>query len=703
MKNDKLEYLSEQIYLLMENDDYKPMKFKDFAYIFDMHSKNQKNLLSNALNYLISEKKIKYIKNRYLLMDSGIYEGIFEKGRGSFGFVSTKELDEDIFVAGKDTMDAFSGDTVRVEIIKEKQEGKKREGKITEIIKKVKRETVGTFYKEKTFGFVVSDNPSFTNDIYIPKSGIKYAKDKDKVVVEITDFPKGKNWVGRINKVLGHLGDEGLEIESLLYEYDIQRDFSQKVLKEAKALDFDGFDKFKDKRRDLTDKNIFTIDGKTAKDLDDAVSIKKEKDGYILSVYIADVSTYVRKNGEIDKEAYERGTSVYFPDRVIPMLPKALCENLCSLNPKEKKKAFSVDIKINKDGKIIGYDFYKSLIVSKAKFVYDEVNELFEGSKNLPREYYIYEDDLNMMKELYKLLKNRRILEGNLDFDGDESVISVEDGVVKDVTLRKRGTAERIIEQFMLAANTSACEFFSSLGVNGIYRVHEEPDKEKIGDFVRFARALGYKIRLHDGHYSSELQEFLKDVQGDKNESLLKTVLLRCMKKAVYTTENKGHFALSIEHYTHFTSPIRRYPDLMVHRVLNNILSGTVNLDNPEKEREKMEKRAVHLSKKERQSEEIEREADKIFICEYMDGFIGESFEGKISGFSSKGMYVKLENGIEGVIYLNNLKDDYYIYDEEHYSLVGREFAKRYTMGDSINVKLIGVSKLKREVEFCII
>lgn len=703
MKNDKLLYLSEQIYLLMKNDDYKPMKFKDFAYIFSLHSKNQKNLLSNALNHLISEKMIKYVDGRYSLTTNKVYEGIYDKGKGLFGFVSVDELDEDIFVLGSDSMDAFSGDKVKVEIIKEKQGDKKREGRIIEITSKVKRQTVGTFFKEKTFGFVVSDNPKFTNDIYIPKSGIKYAKNKDKVVVEITDFPKGKNWVGRITKVLGHQGDEGLEIESLIYEYDIPNDFSRDAIKESKELDFDSFDKFKGKRKDLTNENIFTIDGITAKDLDDAVSIKKDGKDYILSVHIADVSNYVRRNSEIDKEAYERGTSVYFPDRVIPMLPKALCENLCSLNPNEKKKAFSVDMRINNQGKLISYEFNKSIIMSKARFVYDEVNELFEGSKDLKEEYYRFKDDLFLMKELYEILRKRRFKEGNIDFDVDENEIIVKDNVVTDVRLRHRGIAERIIEQFMLIANTSACEFFSSMGVNGIYRVHEQPDKEKISDFVRFANALGYKLRLHDEHYNKELQQFLKDIEGDKNEQLFKTVLLRCMKKAVYTTENKGHFALAIQNYTHFTSPIRRYPDLMVHRVLSNILLGNINLDNLEKEREKMEKKANHLSKTERISEEIEREADKIFICEYMDRFIDEEYTGRISGFSQKGMYVKLKNGVEGIIYFNNLKDDYYIYDDEHYSLIGREFGKKYTMGEEINIKVISVSKLKREVEFCII
>jgi len=307
------------------------------------------------------------------------------------------------------------------------------------------------------------------------------------------------------------------------------------------------------------------------------------------------------------------------------------------------------------------------------------------------------------MKELYEVLKNRRYAEGNLDFDVDENFITVENSVVTDISLRERGTAERLIEQFMLVANTSACEFFSSMGLNGIYRVHEHPDKEKLMGFVKFVNALGYKLRLHDDHYSKELQEFLKSVEGDKNEQLFKTVLLRCMKKAVYTTENKGHFALAIENYTHFTSPIRRYPDLMVHRILSNILLGNINLNNLEKEREKMEKKASHLSKMERRSEEMEREADKIFICEYMSNFIDEEYSGRVSGFSSKGMYVKLENNIEGVIYFTNLDDDYYIYDEEHYSLVGREFGKRFTMGDKINIKVISVSKLKREVEFCII
>ncbi|EDS72717.1 ribonuclease R [Anaerofustis stercorihominis DSM 17244] len=704
MKNDKLLYLSEQIISVMENDEYKPMKFNDFAFIFDMHSKNQKNLLSNSLNYLIKEKKIKYINNRYSPTCSNIYEGVFEKGRGLFGFVNVEGLDEDIFVVGSESMDAFSGDKVKVEVIKEKEGDRKREGRIVEITEKVKRQTVGTFYKEKTFGFVVSDNPNFTNDIYIPKAGIKYAKNKDKVVVEITDFPKDKkNWVGKITKVLGRKDENGVDIEALIYEYDVPYEFSHLALKEADELEFDSFDKFKGKRKDLTDVNIFTIDGPTAKDLDDAVSIVKKENEYVLSVHIADVSNYVKRNSEIDKDAYERGTSIYFADRVIPMLPKTLCENLCSLNPKEEKKAFSVDMRINKEGKLLDYNFYKSIIKSKAKFVYDEVNELFDGSKDLREEYYTYEEDLNTMKELYELLRQRRYVEGNLDFDVDENFITVENGVVTDVSLRERGIAERIIEQFMLVANTSACEFFSSMGLNGIYRVHEEPDKEKLSGFIKFANALGYKLRLHDGHYSKELEEFLKTIEGDKNEQLFKTVLLRCMKKAVYTTENKGHFALAIENYTHFTSPIRRYPDLMVHRILSNILLGNIDLNNLEKEREKMEKKANHLSKMERRSEEMERESDKIFICQYMENFIDEEYEGRVSGFSSKGMYVKLNNSIEGVIYFTNLNDDYYIYDEEHYSLVGRDFGRRFTMGDKINIKVISVSKLKREVEFCII
>ncbi len=613
-------------------------------------------------------------------------KGIYEQ-KGSFAFVSSNNLDEeDIYISKYDSHGAFSLDEVLVEIIKEGSKEKKAEGKVLKIITRSVTKTIGTFHKEKTFGFVVSDNPKIFEDIYIPKSQIKKARNRQKVLIEIIEYPKTgkKKCVGKILKAYDNNESHEADIMSLIYEFNLPYEFEESTLKEASSLRKVDYKSERKRRVDLTKENIFTIDGSDAKDLDDAVSVKYEDGIYTLGVHIADVSFYVGENTFIDEAAYERGTSVYFPGYVVPMLPRVLCEDLCSLNPDSEKFTLSCEITIDDTGKVKGYKFFESVIKSYSKLTYENVNNLLKGDKTLKKEYYDLEEDLLVMKELASKLNLRRKQKGSIDFDVLEGYIEIDDyGVVKDIRNRVRGVSERIIEEFMLAANTCACEFFAFSNVPGIYRAHPEPEGEKLEDYADFAKSLGFNLRLREGHLASVLQEFLKKIEGQSTEHLLKTAMLKCMKKAVYTNEHIPHFALAIEHYTHFTSPIRRYPDLLVHRTIKSILKAEVDFSKVEVMDTILNEKAKHCSKREQVATECERQGDK--------------------GISSFGMFIALENTVEGLVTLNSMKDDYYEYDTKNHRLIGREFGRIYKLGDEVDVALVSSSKLLRQIDFEIV
>ena len=522
------------------------------------------------------------------------------------------------------------------------------------------------------------------------------------VQVEVIKFPKLPNEKreGKIINILGKSTDPGMDMMALVYKYGFSSKFNQSTIKEAENIKID-YSKEVEKRKDLREERIFTIDGKSAKDLDDAVGIIKKDSGFKLFVSIADVSFYVKENGLIDQEAYKRGTSVYFPDRAIPMLPKVLSEDLCSLNPAEDKLTFTAEIDFDNDGKILNTDFYKSIIRSQARFTYEKVNELLEGSKDdLSKGYLLLESDLQIMQQLAQMLYDRRMREGSIDLDIAEANLEVDnDGNVLDIQQRNRGIAERMIEEFMLIANKSVAEFIHHTNITSIYRVHDDPDKEKMDDFTHFVSLLGYNLRLNKNYISAKLNDFLSNLKGEDSEYLLKKILLRALKKAEYRTDKTSHFALAFQYYTHFTSPIRRYPDLMIHRILSRIIDGNLTSDYIDWLNANLREIALKSSINERKAEEAEREAEKIKIAQYMYHKKGEIFDGVVSSIMNFGMFVQLSNMAEGLIRYSDMQDDYYEADLARLSAVGQKSGKVIKVGDKVSAQVIEVDTENGEID----
>ncbi len=701
----------ETIKEIIDRKDYKPLKYKDFCYLLQITKQKEKQILLEALDQMVQNKEL-YLneKGKYELFGaSDLVKGRYRAGKGSFGFVEIEDdpVANDIYIGSENAGGAYHNDLVLVKIVKEPQQGRNSEGKVIKIIERAQQIYVGTFHKNKNFGFVVLNNQNDNDDVFIPKTQFNGARNMDMVQIEITKFPnlKEQKREGRVLEILGYSKADGMDITALIYKHNLPVEFEPETVKEVEKLVQTDFSEEFAKRRDLTCENIFTIDGKTAKDLDDAVCVKKTDSGYKLLVSIADVSFYVKENSLIDREAYERGTSVYFPDRAVPMLPRALSEDLCSLNPNEKKLTFTAEMDIDGSGKVISADFYKSVIRSKARFVYNEVNDLYEGNiAHLKNEYLVYEEDLHRMKELAAVLFERRMKHGAIDLDIDEAFIEVDGkGNAIDVYPEARGAAERIIEDFMLTANKSVAEYIYHTGVLGIYRVHEEPDKEKIDTFIRFASLMGHKIRLAKQHFSAQLNTFIETVKGKDEEFLLKKVLLRCMKKAEYRSDTTSHFALAFDYYTHFTSPIRRYPDLMVHRILAKIIEGSVTPEYIEYLTANLPQIAYDCSRRERRAEEAQREGDKIKIAQFMAQHKGDIFEGVIASVLNFGMFIQLSNLAEGLVRFADIRDDYYIADVENLRAVGERTKKVLKVGDKVFAEVFKVNQENGEIDLLLL
>ncbi|MFA0815930.1 MAG: ribonuclease R [Anaerofustis sp.] len=703
--------MKNQILAIMNRNDYRPIKFKDFAYLLGLKSQKEREMLRAELNRLIDEKKIRLnTSQRYEWYRASMEkEGIYRASKGSFGFVEIDDdlFIQDIFIPGSESKGANNNDSVIVRIVKDGTAEKNPEGTIVRILKRAPQIYVGTFHKNKNYGFVVPDAKDEYDDVYIPKNQLGAAHHLDKVQIEIVKFPQLKHQKpeGRILHVLGNAKSEGMDMLSLIYRYQLPYEFSASCLEEAENLATDTEVEFNATRIDLTAEIIVTIDGESAKDLDDAVCVKRTPQGYRLMVSIADVSHYVKEHGAIDMDAYERGTSVYFPDRVVPMLPKKLSENLCSLNPKEKKFAFTADLLIDEDGKIIGSEFYKSIICSKARLTYSEVNRLLDGdTENLGYEYIGYRNELFLMKELADKLYKRRMQQGAIDLDIAEPYLQLnKEGNVIGLAAGIRGNAERIIEDFMLAANRSVAEFIYHTSIPSIYRVHEEPDSEKLREFVRFVSLLGYRFKLGKTHYSASLNQFVEEIKGTDQEYLLKKILLRCMKKAEYRSDSTSHFALAFMYYTHFTSPIRRYPDLMVHRILSKIIDGTLTEEYISYLNAKLSDIAYDCSQKERRAEEAEREAEKIKIAQYMQKHRGDIFDGVISSVLNFGMFVQLSNMAEGLVRFSDLAEDYYEVDSTKLKAVGKRTGKVRAVGDAVRVEILRVNIQNGEIDLMLL
>ena len=633
--------------------------------------------------------------------------GVFIAHERGFGFVTPEnnEGEKDIFIPAKSVNGALNEDVVEVEIVDES--GKSKEGKIKKIIRRGKATLVGTFQNCRNFGFVVPDDKRFGTDIFISKKHFGKARNNHKVVVKITKYPeKGRKAEGEIIEVIGNINQAGVDMLSLIKEYKLPARFPEDVVEEAKSFG-DKIDmKDAQNRVDLRDRIVFTIDGEEAKDLDDAVMIEKTKDGehYILDVHIADVSHYVKDRSKLDREARIRGTSIYMLDRVIPMLPRELSNGLCSLNAGQDRYTLSVQMEIDKDGNVVASDIYKGIIRVTERMSYTDVQKILDNSdEKIVKKYYKYIDHFKLMEELAKILKAKRMKQGYLNLDVPESKIVLDNITGKCIDVKKYETsfANEIIEQFMLTANETVAERFYWLEVPFIYRVHEEPDIDKVKELNKFLFNLGYKIHIsQDVVHSSAFSKVLEEVKGKPEEKVVSNLILRTLKVAKYESENLGHFGIASKYYCHFTSPIRRYPDLFIHRVISEYFGSS----DKQKERfaEKAPKYAKNSSEREKVAQKVEREAESMKKAEFMEDKIGNVYDGIISSVTNFGIFVELESTVEGLIRFEDLGDEYFIYNESNRTLIGEKSNKIYKIGDKVKIKVIKASKEAREIDFAI-
>lgn len=634
-------------------------------------------------------------------------KGIFRGNEKGFGFVKIDGQDEEIYISRGNTKDAVNGDEVLIKIIDDTVEGNRKEGKIVKTINHKRNEIVGTFTKRKNFGFVVPDDREFNTDIFISKKSFNKAKNNQKVVVKITKFPQGnKSAEGEITEIIGGINEAGVDMLSLIKEYNLPYEFPDDVILEAKKVENKITKKDLQNRLDLRSKNIFTIDGEDAKDLDDAIYVTKlENENYELGVSIADVSHYVAENSKLDQEAIIRGTSIYMLDRVIPMLPKELSNGICSLNVNEDRLCLSVISEITPDGEIVSSDIRKAVINVKERMSYADVQKILDGkNKEVLKRYEKYIEDFKLMEELAKILKQKREGAGSLDLDIPESkVILDKNGFAIDIEKYKIYFANEIIEQFMLTANEIVAEKFYWLEAPFIYRVHEEPDTGKVNALNKFLFNFGYKIKSNkEKVYPKAFAEVLEKVKGREEEMVVSNLILRTLKVARYESENKGHFGIASKYYCHFTSPIRRYPDLFIHRIISKYIDNSyiLNEKNLEKYKEQATKYSQTSSEREKIAQKVEREAIAIKKAEYMQNKIGKEYEGIVSGITAFGMFVELENTVEGLIKFEDLGNEYFIYNDENKTLVGENSKKVYKIGDKIKIKVIYANKQLRRINF---
>lgn len=634
------------------------------------------------------------------------FKGAFRANEKGYGFLELEEEDaEDIFIPANSTKGALNGDIVECVIIKPKQKEKRAEGKIVKIIEREKDTVVGIFQKSKNFGFVVPDDKRFGTDIYIPKSKTMKAKDRDKVVAKITKYPeKDKNAEGEIIEIIGSIDEAGIDMLSLVKEFELPYEFPEEVKKEAAEISQIVDEEEIKRRKDFRDRVIFTIDGEDAKDLDDAVWVGKADNGnYLLDVHIADVSFYVKAGSKLNKEAIKRGTSIYMLDRVIPMLPVELSNGICSLNAGEDRLALSCLMEIDKNGNVVSSDVCRTVIKVTERMSYTDVNKIITDSdEEVVKKYKKYIKDFKLMEELAHVLKDRRLKQGYLNLDIPESKITLdENGYAINVEPYKLSFANEIIEQFMLTANEAVAEKFYWMEFPIIYRVHEEPEYDKILETNKFLFNIGKSIKVSRNNiYPKAFAEVLDEIKGTEYDKVISTLILRTLKVARYEAENKGHFGIASKYYCHFTSPIRRYPDLFTHRVISEYANYVAN-NRIEELHEQAEKYAQSSSECEKLATQVEREAEDIKKAEYMEDKIGEEYEGIISSITSFGMFVELPSTIEGLIRFDHFgTNEYFTYNEDMKTLVGERTGKVYKIGDSVKIRVLEASKILRKISF---
>ncbi len=634
--------------------------------------------------------------------------GTYRKNQKGFGFVKIEDQEDEIYISRENSKNALNGDTVAIKIIAEKEGDKKQEGKIVKIVRHEKDTVVGTFQKSRNFAFVVPDDKNFGTDIFISKANWGKARDKKKVLVQILKYPeKGKNAEGKVIGVLGGINEAGVDMLSLIKQYELPYKFPDEVVAEAKAYGDKIDPSDLPRRRDLRNDIIFTIDGEDAKDLDDAIHVEKLENGnYKLDVHIADVSHYVREKTELDKEAYLRGTSIYMLGRVIPMLPRELSNGICSLNAGEDRYTLSCSMEITPKAKIVSSDIYKGVIRVTERMCYTDVQKILDRSdETVLKRYEKYISYFDLMAELANILKAKRKENGYLNLEIPESkIILDENGVAIDVKKYETYFANEIIEQFMLIANETVAEKFYWLQAPFIYRNHEAPDVDKVKELNKSLYNFGYKIKISKEEiiYPNEFAKILEDVKGKDEEKVVSNIILRTLRVAKYEAENKGHFGIASKYYCHFTSPIRRYPDLFIHRIISKYLDNDYLVNDfwIKKYEKRAEKKAENCSERERVATKVEREAEDIKKAEFMESKIGEEYEGIVSSVTNFGIFVELDNTVEGLIRYEKLGDEYFIYNEEKRQAIGEHTGKVYQIGDKVKIRVANASKLMRQIDF---
>ncbi|MFA5524384.1 MAG: ribonuclease R [Tissierellales bacterium] len=699
----------EKIVEFMEKQAYKPMLREELARAFEIGTEDHKDFFK-LLDVMENEGLIiKTHKDRYGIPEKmNLVVGKLQCHQRGFGFLipENKELN-DVFVSAQDMNGALHGDKVVVRHTTKSSEGRRQEGEVIRILERVNKTIVGIYENSKSFGFVVPSDTRMNMDIFIPKSETNGANTNELVIVEITKWPeKRRNPEGKIIEILGKKNDTGIDILAIIKKYGLPEDFPEEVYAEAERIPEEIREEEIERRLDLRGKNIFTIDGADAKDLDDAISIEKLENGnFELGVHIADVTYYVREKSPLDKEALKRGTSVYLVDRVIPMLPKKLSNGVCSLHPGVPRLTLSVFMEINKNGKVVDHKIQETIIESKERLVYDDISDLLEKDDIKQKERYAHIlKDIKAAEELCRILTRKREERGSIDFDFPESkIILDEKGKPIDVKKYDRRIANRIIEEFMLISNETVAEYMYWTDIPFLYRIHEEPDIEKINDFNKFIHNFGYHLKGSQEVHPKELQELLKKIENTREETIINTLMLRSLRKAKYSAESEGHFGLAAQYYTHFTSPIRRYPDLQIHRIIKEFITKKINDQRIDKLRAILPRVAEQSSETERTADEASRETDDLKKVEYMASRVGQEFDGIISGVMPFGMFVELGNTIEGLVRISTLIDDYYEYDQPNYRFIGARTKKIYRIGDEVRIRVVGTDVANRQIDFVLI
>ena len=702
--------IKERIVDFMRESAYNPMLEEELAEALTIAKKDQKKF-SGILEEMITEGLvIKTRKKRYGVPERmGLIVGRLQGNAKGFGFVISDYEDvEDVFIAANLMNGAMHNDRVIARVNTLNTNSKRAEGEIIRILERANLEVVGTYEESRNFGFVVPDDPRINADIYISKGESKKVKDGHKVVCEITRWPEARrNPEGRIVEILGYKDDGETNILAIIRKHKLDLEFPEVVIRETEAIPEEIAEEEIGRRVDLRGLTMVTIDGADAKDLDDAVSVEKLENGnYRLGVHIADVSHYVKDGTELDKEAIKRGTSVYLVDRVIPMLPQKLSNGVCSLNPKINRLSLTCMMEIDNQGRVIEHEVMESIININERMIYEHVSDILEkDDQELKEKYKELVDNFKLMEELSIILRKKRETRGAIDFDFPEAKVILDDnGKPVEIKKYERRIANRMIEEFMLVCNETVAEHFYWLNVPFVYRVHEDPSIEKMEDFNKFIHNFGYHLKsINSEVHPKALQELLKKIAGTKEEVVINTLMLRSLRKARYAPSNTGHFGLAAEYYSHFTSPIRRYPDLIIHRIIKAVISKKANDGWLKKMNGCVGYLADQSSSRERAAEEAERETVDLKKAEYMQSRIGEVFEGIVSSITSFGMFIELDNTIEGLIRLSSLEDDYYNFDSQNYTLTGERRRRVFRIGDVVKIQVSRVDVQMKEIDFILV